>query len=135
MYERAVIPGSNLLSSEERLEAAQRMWGLMILYQMDNDDGLWLPAFLSFLSEHDQQLHALNSPPLAFALAVVAARRRGDFDAFFKLLRAAPFVEANGGGSRDHDVCVAALFYLNICPGLAYFTTTTVSKQEHFHST
>lgn len=68
--------------------------GYMMLYNMDNDDGMWLSAFMRKLSQSQHITGVLDSRPFKFAISVCVARLRRDFSAFFKLLKAAPYVEA-----------------------------------------
>lgn len=67
--------------------------GLLLLTSMDNDDGTFSSRFLAKLAAREAWAGTLASPPLLFALAVLATRRRGDFAHFFLLLRAAPYAE------------------------------------------
>ena len=78
------------------VDAMAQCCGYALLVNMDNNDGLWAPAFLAKLrAARSGGLEVVAwSEPLVFAQAVQTARRRGDFCAFFRLLRAAPHVEA-----------------------------------------
>jgi len=67
--------------------------GLILLNSMDNDDGTFSSRFLAKLAAREDWAHTLASPPMLFAVAVLATRRRHDFAHFFLLLRSAPYAE------------------------------------------
>jgi hypothetical protein len=94
LYETALNRGDISLLGSGGLKSMAQCIGYMLLYNMDNDDGMWLSSFLGKLNQVDHIAGVLNSKPFKFAMSVCVARLRGDFCSFFKLLKAAPYVEA-----------------------------------------
>jgi hypothetical protein len=93
LYDAACAQRSVALLGPRGLAGLAEGCGLILLNSMDNDDGTFSSRFLAKLAAREGWAKTLASPPLLFAVAVLAARRRRDFAHFFLLLRAAPYAE------------------------------------------